>query len=294
MRIPIVVIAATLGCALVATTSGAQGQRAAASGGQGETAQERRNVEALREFWREGHQEFHGDAALKYLAPAYVEHNNGGINGNERMAQIFGHPPPLMRQMKTISQTVYALGPFVFLHQHRRLPDAAHPGETTDTDIIEMIRVSDGLLQEHWMFFPAGHTPPMQPQTQEENQAIAVVQGFWHDVWEGRDGNAVPKYVDVGYIEHGAGEANGRDAVVKRFGHPRAAGAPQVSVQSQTVYARGPFVILHQQRKVSDPSQPQNSRTLDLLEMFEVYNGLLQEHWTIYPVPGGPAASWGE
>lgn len=81
-----------------------------------------------------------------------------------------------------------------------------------------------------------------------------------------------------------------------RVRHSKPAAAPRhdAGAQSQTVYARGPFVILHQQRKVSDPSQPQNSRTLDLLEMFEVYNGLLQEHWTIYPVPGGPAASWGE
>jgi predicted SnoaL-like aldol condensation-catalyzing enzyme len=285
-------ITAAVAGSVLAVTSSAQVQSRTAA--HQSTVQERKNISVVHGFWREVHQEFHGEAALKYLAPAYVEHNNGGVNGSARMAQVFGHPPPMMRQMKTISQTVYARGPFVLLHQHRLVPDPAHPGKTTDMDMIEMMRVYDGLLQEHWMYFPAGNTPRNQPQTGEEDQHIAVVKAFWHDVWEGHDGNAVSKYVAAGFIEHGAGEANGPQAVVQRLGHPPRAGAPHESVLSQTVYARGPFVLLHQQRQVSDSSQSGRTRSVDVIEMFQVYDGQLQQHWTFYPVDSGSLAFWGE
>jgi predicted SnoaL-like aldol condensation-catalyzing enzyme len=292
MRNPFVSIATVFGCSVLAMASAAHAQ--SPGPGQQETTQERKNVAVVREFWREVHQEFHGDVAPKYLADDYVEHNNGGINGSARMAQFFGHAPPAMRRMKTVSQTVYAGGPFVLLHQHRVVPDASHPGQTVDTDMVEMVRVYDGLLQEHWMYFPAGHTPAMQPQTEQEYKNIAVVTGFWHEIWEGRNGNAVPEYVASGYIEHGASEANGRAAMVQRFGHPLPAGTARETLDSQTVYARGPFVLLHQERVVPDPSQPGKTRNVDLIEMFQVYNGLLQQHWTFFPVQAGTAASWGE
>lgn len=258
------------------------------------TAQERKNIAVVRGFWREVHQEFHGDAVSKYLAKGYVEHNNGGVNGTARMAQFFGHPSPVLRQMKTVSQTVYARGPFVLLHQHRVLPDPSHPGRTSTINMIEMLRVYDGLLQEHWMFFPQGHIPAMQPQTEQEYKNIAVVTGFWRDIWEGRNGDAVPEYIASGYIEHGAGAADGRAAVVQRFGHPLPPGAPRVTVASQTVYARGPFVLLHQHRVVSEPSQPGKTRRVDVIEMFQVYDGLIQQHWTFLPVERGATPAWGE
>lgn len=292
MRGHLAAVATAFGWSVLALVSAAQAQ--APGPGRQETAQEKKNVAVVREFWRQVHQEFHGAVAPKYLAEGYVEHNNGGVNGSARMAQFFGHAPPAMRRMKTVSQTVYARGQFVLLHQHREVPDAAHPGKSVDIDMIEMIRVDDGLLQEHWMFFPAGNTPAMQPQTEQEYKNIAVVTGFWHDVWEGRNGEAVPEYIASGYIEHGAGEANGREAVVQRFGHPLPAGAPRDTVVSQTIYARGPFVILHQTRAVSDPSRPGQARQVDLIEMFEVYDGLLQQHWALFPVEAGTAASWGE
>jgi predicted SnoaL-like aldol condensation-catalyzing enzyme len=290
MKSAVVPLAMVLGWSVLAGVSASHAQGPA----QQATAQEKRNVAVVRDFWREVHQQFHGDVVPKYLAPAYVEHNNGGVNGSAHMAQMFGHPPPAARQMKTVSQTVYARGPFVLLHQHRLIPDRAHPDGTIDLDMIEMLRVSDGLLQEHWMFFPAAHTPVMQPQTEQEYKNIAVVTGFWHDVWEGRNGDAVPEYVASGYIEHGAGQANGREAVVQRFGHPLPQGAPRQTVVSQTIYARGPFVLLHQQRTVSDPSQRAATRNVDMIEMFEVYDGLLQQHWALFPVQAGDAASWGE
>ncbi len=292
--------ATVLGCSVLAIVSGAHAQalgpaqQGAAQGATQETAQEKNNVAVVREFWREVHQEFHGNEAPKYLAEGYVEHNNGGVNGSARMAQFFGHAPAAMRRMKTVSQTVYAGGPFVLLHQHRERPDATHPGETVDIDMFEMVRVYDGLLQEHWMFYPEGHAPANQPQTEQEYKNIAVVTGFWHDVWEGRQGDAVPEYVASGYIEHGAGEADGRAAMAQRFGHPPAPDRPRERVVSQTIYARGPFVLLHQQRMISQPSQPGQSRKVDLLEMFQVYDGLLQQHWTFFPVQAGTAASWGE
>jgi predicted SnoaL-like aldol condensation-catalyzing enzyme len=82
--------------------------------------------------------------------------------------------------------------------------------------------------------------------------------------------------------------------VLQRLGHPIDSQAHRESVVSQSIYARGPFVLLHQQRSIGDPAQPGQTRNVDLIEMFQVDDGLLQEHWTFFPVDGGSAASWGE
>ena len=261
---------------------------------QTETAQERKNITVVQGFWREVHQEFQGNAVSKYLAEEYVEHNNGGVNGSARMAQFFGHPPPVARRMKTVSQTVYARGQYVLLHQHRVVPDPSQPGKTRDIDMIEMLRVYDGLLQEHWMFFPEGYTPANQPQTEQEYKNIGVVKGAWRELWQERDANSVPEYIADGYIERGAGVANGKAAMVQRLEGPLASGAAPVKVVSQTVYARGSFVLLHQQRVIPDPSQPGRTRQIDLIEMFQIYDGLIQEHLVVFPWEHGISPAWGE
>ena len=99
-RSMLVATAFTLGLLAMASASWAQ----LPGTNQPETAQDRKNIEVLQGFWREVHEGHNGAAVPKYLVEDYIEHNNGGINGDAHMAQMFGHFPAGFK-MKTISQT---------------------------------------------------------------------------------------------------------------------------------------------------------------------------------------------
>ena len=75
---------------------------------------------------------------------------------------------------------------------------------------------------------------------------------------------------------------------------PQGADEPQVRVVSQIAYARGAFVILRQDRAISDPSKAGKSTTQhDVLEMFQVDNGQILQHWTFFGRQTGTPSSWG-
>lgn len=122
-----------------------------------------------------------------------------------------------------------------------------------------------------------------QPQTEQEKSNIAVVLGFWREVWEGRDASAIPKYLAEGYVEHNNGGSNGREAMARIFGGPRPAGFPDMKVVSQTVYARGDYVLLLQNREIREAAAPAKVQRINMVEMFRVFDGLLQEHWMFFP-----------
>lgn len=122
-----------------------------------------------------------------------------------------------------------------------------------------------------------------QIQTDQEKRNIAVVLGFWHDVWEGRDGAAVPKYVGENHVEHNNGGTNGLDAMVRNFGRALPAGTVRPKVTSQTVYARNEYVLLLQDRDVPDPADSSKIRKINMIEMFRVYDGKIQEHRMLFP-----------
>lgn len=122
-----------------------------------------------------------------------------------------------------------------------------------------------------------------QVQTAQERRNIAAVMGFWRDIWEARNVSQAPKYVGENYVEHGSDRTNGRDALVKNFGRPLPTGVPRTKVTSQKVYARDDFVVLVQDREGPDPQDPSKTRTYNMIELFRVYDGLLQEHWVLNP-----------
>jgi predicted SnoaL-like aldol condensation-catalyzing enzyme len=122
-----------------------------------------------------------------------------------------------------------------------------------------------------------------QPQTEQEKRNITIVQGFWREVWEKHDPNAVPKYIASGYVEHNNGGVNGLENMIKVFGRPFPPDFPKMKVTSQTIFARGEYVLLTQTREISDPKDQAKVNKISIVEMFRVYDGLLQEHWMFFP-----------
>jgi predicted SnoaL-like aldol condensation-catalyzing enzyme len=107
--------------------------------------------------------------------------------------------------------------------------------------------------------------------------------GFWREIWEGRNASAIPKYLGEGYVEHNNGGSNGRENMARIFGGPRPPGFPEMKVVSQTVYARGEYVLLLQDREIRDANDPKKIQKVNIVEMFRVYDDLLQEHWMFFP-----------
>jgi predicted SnoaL-like aldol condensation-catalyzing enzyme len=271
--------------AVVVSTSHAQGPPGPGRP-QIDQEQQRQEIAVVMGFWREKEGR-DGNAASKYIADAYIEHSIGATNGRADLVRRLGlAPPPGMPAQSVVSQTVYTRSPFVLLLQERAGPDPTQAGKTRKFNTIEMFKVYDGLIQEHWMLFPEGQMPATQPQTEQEGKNIAMVKDFWREIVEGRDGNAAPKYIAWGYIENGNGAenaTNGRAEMVQRFGRPLPPGRPPIKLVSQTVYASGPFVLLLQDRVGPVPGQPEKSRNVNLIEMFQLWDGLLQQHWIVLP-----------
>jgi predicted SnoaL-like aldol condensation-catalyzing enzyme len=85
------------------------------------------------------------DAAQKYLAPDYKQHNPtllDGAEGIKKLIEVLRERAPTMHvEIKHI----FAVDDFVIVHSHS-ITDPAKPGRA----IADFYRMKDGLIEEHW------------------------------------------------------------------------------------------------------------------------------------------------
>ncbi len=136
------------------------------------------------------------------------------------------------------------------------------------------------------LFAQAAPPAPSQVQTEQERRNIAVVMGWFHKIWEQRDPTAPPQYMAKNYIEHSDGGRNGIESWMRA--RPLPPPEQRTTITSQTAWARGDFVILLQDRVGPHPSDPSKNGKYSQMELFRVYDGLLQEHWRFLPAEPQP------
>ena len=62
----------------------------------------------------------------------------------------FANPEPIQDEWKNEPDLVLANGPYVFYMFERMLPDPDYANSTYPAFWFDMVRVEDGLIQEHW------------------------------------------------------------------------------------------------------------------------------------------------
>jgi predicted SnoaL-like aldol condensation-catalyzing enzyme len=111
-----------------------------------------------------------------------------------------------------------------------------------------------------------------------------VVLDMWHDVIDGRNIAAVPRYIAENYVQHSASAGQGRTALMQFLktefpdAKPLARGTYKLT-NFVFVLAEGDLVQLMFQRRI--PSRNDPARLVDTwwYDTYRVRNGMIVEHW---------------
>lgn len=108
-------------------------------------AKEEANKKLVREFYEKALNEKNYEAAAKYLGPKYVQHNPRAADGAEGLKSYLEFLKGKFPKSRSEIKRVLADGDFVILHVHA----VREPG-TKGQAIIDIFRVADGKIVEHW------------------------------------------------------------------------------------------------------------------------------------------------
>ncbi len=87
------------------------------------------------------------------MAPGYIQHNPNVPTGRAGFVDFFGKirkPEPLKPEWKNKPTLTIVSGPLVFFMFKREEKDPDDPSKTYPTYWFDMVRVDDGMVQEHW------------------------------------------------------------------------------------------------------------------------------------------------
>jgi predicted SnoaL-like aldol condensation-catalyzing enzyme len=110
-----------------------------------------KNKRLVFDLWRELMDAHHAEAADKYIAEDYIQHNPNIPNGRAAVAHFFGTLPrkdvrPTIRGLVSI----VAERDLVVLSFVDEQPDPRDSTKTYTTTWFDMLRVSNGKVVEHW------------------------------------------------------------------------------------------------------------------------------------------------
>jgi predicted SnoaL-like aldol condensation-catalyzing enzyme len=103
------------------------------------------NKKLVREFYEKALNDKDYDAASKYLGSTYTQHNPRAANGAEGLKSYLEFLKGKFPKSHSEIKRVFAEGDHVILHVHA----VREPG-TKGQAIIDIFRVADGKIVEHW------------------------------------------------------------------------------------------------------------------------------------------------
>src|SRR5215210_886464 len=121
------------------------------------TAQEKKNLEMVMNWWREVLYAGHFELAPNYQAENYIQHNPNVNTGRAGFIDFFtklGRKPmnPIPKAMPADQLPVVsgAKGDFVWLIFEHEDKDPRNPANTYHYNSFEVLRIEKGKVQEHW------------------------------------------------------------------------------------------------------------------------------------------------
>src|SRR5215470_9138200 len=121
------------------------------------SAQEKKNLDLVLNWWRDVLYAGHYDLAAKYQAADYVQHNPNANTGRDGFIAFFkalSRPKvnPIPKQLPTDQMPVVmgARGDYVWLIFEHEDKDPRNPANTYHYNSFDVLRVQNGKVQEHW------------------------------------------------------------------------------------------------------------------------------------------------
>jgi predicted SnoaL-like aldol condensation-catalyzing enzyme len=115
--------------------------------------QEQKNLEIATVEFKDILQYGHVELAEKVMAPGYIQHNPNVPTGRQAFVDFFSKtrkPEPIKPEWKDRPELTIASGPYVFFMFKREAKDPDDPNKTYPAYWFDMVRVDNGLIQEHW------------------------------------------------------------------------------------------------------------------------------------------------
>jgi predicted SnoaL-like aldol condensation-catalyzing enzyme len=125
------------------------------------SAQEQKNLEIAIVEFKDILQYGHVELAEQVMAPGYIQHNPNVPTGRAAFVEFFSKirkPEPIKPEWKNKPTLTIVSGPHVFFMFKRAEKDPDDPNKTYPAYWFDMVRVENGLIQEHWD--AAMKTPP--------------------------------------------------------------------------------------------------------------------------------------
>lgn len=117
------------------------------------TPEEAKNEEFVLNMYRDVLQYHHFELAPKYMAADYIQHNPSDPQGRDPLIAELSErfkPEPLQPQMKAKPALTLTKGDIVLMMSTRPVKDPKDPSKTYLQQHFEMVRVQNGIAQEHW------------------------------------------------------------------------------------------------------------------------------------------------
>jgi len=127
------------------------------------TAQEKKNLQFVLDWWRQVIQARHVELAEKYQAEDYIQHNPNIPTGRAAFVKVFGSRPPvnpIPDQLNPAPVVTFAKGDYVGLIWEREDKDPTDPSKMYHYNTFDVIRIENGKIQEHWDSAVKNPPPP--------------------------------------------------------------------------------------------------------------------------------------
>lgn len=288
-------------------------------------AKEKANLKLVLDFWREVIESGHVELASKYLPEDYIQHNPNIPSGRAAFVNFFqnvaGVKPknPIAPTLQRPPVVTGAKGDFVFLVWE---PEEKHPTEPNSTyywNSLDIFRLENGKIQEHWdsatrMPLPPGAPKPAsfeQPKSQaargstgtlsaDEKKNLDLAKLELKDMIQYGHLELGEKVMDPDYIQHNPNIPQGRDALLGLLRSIPAIKPTEIKPEwirpPSITLVSGPYVVFLFDRKGKDPWDSSKEYTWGRFDVLRIENNLVKEHWDeakigdMGPPPPKPAA----
>ena len=269
------------------------------------SAQEKKNLDMVLNWWRDVLYAGHYDLAPKYQAADYIQHNPNASTGRDGFIAFFkalSRPQvnPIPKQLPTDQMPVVmgARGDYVWLIFEHEDKDPRNPANTYHYNSFDVLRVQNGKVQEHWdsaqkikgsgsVITGVSPKPPMQwnlgKPAAEEQKTLAMATEELKDMLQYGHLELADKTMDPGYIQHNPNVPQGRDGF-KQF-MSRVPGRTPREIKTEWVNApvltliSGPYAFMMWDRTAKDPDDPNRDYKWNHFDVVRTENGLIKEHW---------------
>jgi predicted SnoaL-like aldol condensation-catalyzing enzyme len=125
--------------------------------------QEQKNLEIATVEFKDILQYGHTELAEKVMAPTYIQHNPNVPTGRAAFVEFFSRirkPEPIQAEWKDKPTMTIVSGSYVFMMFKQTLKDPDDPAKTYPAFWFDMVRVDNGMVQEHWDAAVKNAPPP--------------------------------------------------------------------------------------------------------------------------------------